>query len=279
MKTILVPTEQNNGMASTLETAVMVARKFDAYIEGFALQLALTELVSGDPMGMIPAAEFTHDRLDDAKRARDFVERIMQECNVPRADGSKAALSFGWLEDAGEGHQVVGSLGRIFDMTVMGRPCVDLIGLHTRALESGLFESGHPVLIAPPSPPSQIGTNILIAWNCSTEQARATTFALPLLQQADCVTVLTVKGGTGVAGPTGAQLCRNLRMNGVQAKSHTVDLNGGSTGEAILATANSMDCDLLIKGAYTQSRLRQMIFGGATRYILAHAELPVLMAH
>ena len=52
-----------------------------------------------------------------------------------------------------------------------------------------------------------------------------------------------------------------------------------STGEVILARAQELGCDLLIKGAYTQSRLRQMIFGGTTRHILAHAKLPVLMAH
>jgi nucleotide-binding universal stress UspA family protein len=51
------------------------------------------------------------------------------------------------------------------------------------------------------------------------------------------------------------------------------------TGEVILAHANALGCDLLIKGAYTQSRLRQMIFGGTTRYILSNAQLPVLMAH
>ncbi len=257
----------------------MVARKFNSYIEGFALQLALTELVSGDPMGMVPVADFMHDRLEEAKQARDLFEDFMQKRHVPRTDGEKGTLSFGWLEEAGEGHQVVGNLGRIFDLTVMGRPRVDSIGLHTSALESGLFDSGHPLLIAPPSAPPQIGTNVLIAWNCSTQQARTTTLAIPLLLQADCVTVLTVNGGTGVAGPTGAQLCRYLQLNGVLAKSHTVDLDGRSTGEAILATAKSLGCDLLIKGAYTQSRLRQMIFGGATRHILAHAELPVLMAH
>ena len=59
----------------------------------------------------------------------------------------------------------------------------------------------------------------------------------------------------------------------------TVSPEGRSTGEAILAQAAARQCDLLIKGAYTQSRLRQMIFGGATRHILAHASLPVLMAH
>ena len=55
--------------------------------------------------------------------------------------------------------------------------------------------------------------------------------------------------------------------------------DGKSTGQTILATAAALGCDLLVKGAYTQSRLRQMIFGGATSHILTSAELPVFMAH
>ena len=77
------------------------------------------------------------------------------------------------------------------------------------AIEAGLFETGRPVLIAPPSPPQRIGENILIAWNCSTEQARTTALAMPLLRNASRVTVLTVVGGT-VPGPTGEQLARYL---------------------------------------------------------------------
>jgi nucleotide-binding universal stress UspA family protein len=119
----------------------------------------------------------------------------------------------------------------------------------------------------------------LIAWNCSTEQARASALALPLLQRADRVTVLTVVGGTGVLGPPPQQLIRYLQFNGIAAEPLAVDLDGRGTGEAILATADSLGCDLLIKGAYTQSRLRQMIFGGATRHVLEHANLPVLLAH
>ena len=79
-------------------------------------------------------------------------------------------------------------------------------------------------------------------------------------------------------GPPAEQLIRSLRRNGIAAEPLTVELDGRNTGEAILATAESLGCDLLIKGAYTQSRLRQMIFGGATRHVLAHARLPVLMA-
>jgi nucleotide-binding universal stress UspA family protein len=128
-------------------------------------------------------------------------------------------------------------------------------------------------------PPAEIGANVLVAWNCSTEQARTTAFAMPLLRQAERVTVLHVEGGSAVPGPSAGQAVRYLQRNGIKAQPMTVGLEGGTTGEAILAAAQSLGCDLLIKGAYTQSRLRQMIFGGATRHILAHATLPVFMAN
>src|SRR5262249_46062264 len=147
-----------------------------------------------------------------------------------------------------------------------------------RTMDAVFFEPGRPVLIAPPSPPQRMGEKILIAWNGSTEQARTTAFAMPLLKKASHVVVLTVQGGT-VPGPTGEELARYLHRNDVVCEPITVQPEGRSTGDAILAHAASLQCDLLIKGAYTQSRLRQMIFGGATRHILANPSLPVLMAH
>ena len=145
-------------------------------------------------------------------------------------------------------------------------------------IEAGLFETGRPILIAPPSPPQTIGENVLVAWNCSTEQAHTTALAMPVLKKAKRVVVLTVKGGT-VPGPSGEQVCGYLARHGINAEQLTVSPEGRSTGEAILAQAATLGCDLVVKGAYTQSRLRQMIFGGATRHILAHSNLPVLMAH
>jgi nucleotide-binding universal stress UspA family protein len=91
--------------------------------------------------------------------------------------------------------------------------------------------------------------------------------------------VLTIPGGARVPGPSGEQLTRSLQRNGMPATPLTVELDGRSTGETVLATAAPQDCDLLTKGAYTQSRLRQLVFGGATRHILANATLPVFMAH
>jgi nucleotide-binding universal stress UspA family protein len=218
------------------------------------------------------------DIAENAQRSRDLFESFMQAHGVPRGGDTKA-LSSGWLDHALEGDHFVGSHGRVFDVIVLGKPGSDPKGPRMTTLEAGLFESGRPVLIAPPSPQPQMGTNVLIAWNCSTEQARATAFAMPILKQASRVIVLTVEGGAAVSGPTGQQLCRYLQLNGVPAKPLTVGLDGRVTGEAILAHAKALGCDLLIKGAYTQSRLRQMIFGGTTRYIMSNAELPVLMAH
>jgi hypothetical protein len=203
----------------------------------------------------------------------------MRENNVPRATGGKATLSYGWLEEAPEGEAFVGSYGRVFDAIVLSRPDIKAVSLHNKALESSLFESGRPVLVCPPTAPQQIATNVLVHWNCSTEQALVTALAMPLLEKAERVTLLTIVGGAVVPGPSAEHMVRGLRFNGIDANLMSVELKGRSTGEAVLATAASLGCDLLVKGAYTQSRLRQMIFGGTTQHILANATVPVLMAH
>src|ERR1700758_2866335 len=279
-RTILVPIEQHDLMNSTLETALCLAQKFDSYIEGFALRgtnpAAYAMADAAAVAVTIPILE--QDIAENAKQTRGLFESFMQDHGVPCGTPT-SALSSKWLEDAPEGDDFVGSHGRLFEVIVLGRPGHNPKGSRMATLETALFESGRPVLVAPPSPRSQMGTNVLIAWNCSTEQARTVAFAMPILKRASRVVVLTVEGGAAVPGPTGQQLCQYLKLNGVPAKPLTVGLDGRVTGEAVLAHAKALGCDLLIKGAYTQSRLRQMIFGGTTRYILNNAELPVLMAH
>lgn len=278
MKSILVPMEATNNMAATLRTALLLARRCGAYIESFALRFAISELIAVDPEGTIPLESFHQDRLQDAAAALKAFEAFMVANQVPAAQGATGALTYGWLDQAPEGDGFVGNYGRVFDLTVLGRPGAEASGLHRRAIESAMFESGRPVLLAPPVAPATIATNIMIHWNGSTEQSSATAFAMPLLAQADRVTVLEVAGGQGVPGPAAGQLVNNLKRNGIDAKLISVPLEGRTTGVAVLAAAKADNADLLVKGAYTQSRLRQMIFGGTTSHILANAELPVLMA-
>jgi nucleotide-binding universal stress UspA family protein len=278
MKTILVPTEQHDLMPSAMQTALLLARKFDSYIEGFALFPAMLEVYAMDSGVPLPIEVKEHDA-EVATQVRSAFENFMNDHGVVKSTKTNASLSFDWLESAPDGDAFVGSYGRVFDVLVLGRPSASRRSRPSMAtIEAGLFEAGRPVLIAPPLPPQRMGETVMIAWNCSTEQARTTALAMPLLQKASRVIVLTVAGGT-VPGPTGEQLARYLQRNSVPSEPMTVTPRGRSTGETILANAASLGCDLLIKGAYTQSRLRQMIFGGATRHILANATLPVLMAH
>jgi len=284
MKTILVPTEYNaehgEAMLSALDAALSLAQKFGSCIEGFALRPAVADMVAMDPDAGLTMVAVKENDAEMARQAEDLFRSFMERHGVQRrADqAGTASLSWSWLATAPSGHDFVGSYGRVFDIIVLARPEEEWQSPSMVTLESALFESGRPVLIAPPNSPRSLATNILIAWNRSTEQARTMAFAMPLLRLAERITILTVEGST-VAGPSGVEMARSLEANGIAAEPITVTPGKISAGETILTKADELGCDLVVKGAYTQSRLRQMIFGGTTRHILAKAKLPVLMAH
>jgi nucleotide-binding universal stress UspA family protein len=279
MKTILVPTEHNSSMASALDTALLLAQKFGSFIEGFPLRPAVADLVAMDPDSGLTMVAVKENDAEMVRQAEELFRSFMTQHQAAlQGSAAQNAASFSWLDSAPSGHDFVGSYGRVFDCIVLARPGDEWQSPSMVTLESALFESGRPVLIAPPTSPKSLATNVMIAWNCSTEQARTTADAMPLLRLAQRVTICTVEGAT-VAGPSGEQMARSLKMNGITAEPITLKSRKGGAGEALLAKAGELGCDLIIKGAYTQSRLRQMIFGGTTRHILANAKLPVLMAH
>jgi nucleotide-binding universal stress UspA family protein len=283
MKTILVPTEHNAAMASALDTAMSLAQKFGSYLEGFASRPAVADVVAMDPDAGLTMVAVRENDAEMVRQAEDLFRAFMEGHGVQRGPDEATtarggAMSWGWHTGAPSGYDFVGSYGRVFDVIVLARPGEEWQSPSMVTLESALFESGRPVLIAPPTSPRTLATNVLIAWNRSTEQARTTAFAMPLLRLAERVTILTVEGAT-VAGPSGIELARSLKLNGITAEPITVTAGKANAGETILRRAEELGCDLIVKGAYTQSRLRQMIFGGTTRHILANAKLPVLMAH
>lgn len=280
MQTILVPTEKSDLMSATLETALLFAKRFDSYVEGFALRAAISDFVAADLIVADAWAVAETRDAELAKEARALFEAFMRDRSVPLRNNGGGGLSYGWTEADAARDAFVGSYGRVFDIIVFGRPGSYPAGSSMAAVEAALFESGRPILIAPPTPPKTIADNIVIAWNRSTETARCVALAMPLLHKARKVTVVTASGSM-VPGPEGAELARHLALNGIAAEAITVEGggSGANAGEAFLAKAGELGCDLMIKGAYTQSRLRQMIFGGATSHILAKTNLPVFMAH
>jgi nucleotide-binding universal stress UspA family protein len=252
MKSILLPVDQNEQMPAALETARLLANKFGATVEGVALRPAFAEIVAPDPIVAvtIPPADWNET---------EFVRsvRLVFDAFAAKSSGDPASTArFRWRGGSAIEDGTLGSLGRVHDITVLGRP----------------------VLMAPPRPPATFGETVLIHWNASTETARCMLFALPLLKQARRVSFIAVEGAI-VPGPSIKEAVGFLEAHGISATDKTVTGRGVRPGEAILAEAAALGADLLIKGAYTQSRLRQMIFGGATSQILAGAELPVFFAH
>jgi len=277
VKSILVPVEPHSQLASVLDHALLLARIQGSYIEGFALRHNLP-VAAVDPMAAAFALSEEPEDGTSSAEARQLFHTFMGERSIPRSEGPSAAPRYGWLDDAPAGESFLGSYSRVFDITVLGRPG-DRAGPRMSTLEAALFESGRPILVAPPRPPEQLGTAIVIAWNGSTETARAVALSMPLLKQARQVVVLTVEGGSVPDGPSGEQVARSLERHGVAVRAQNVSPRRSSVGEAILSQALALGCDLLIKGAYTQSRLRQMIFGGPTNHVLWSTTLPVLLAH
>ncbi|WAP70489.1 universal stress protein [Jiella pelagia] len=300
MKAILVPAESHDDSEHALRMAAEVARRFSGRIECFALQMPPLVNLTWDPAGVaiMSGADLDHRR--NREEARRLAARVMSEEDValePLADdpsseedparpgtetvlagaGAVTRAGWAWNDKMMAGDAFLGAYGRAFDLTVVCRPRPE--GASITTLESALFESGGPILIAPPHRVKQgFGKTIAVAWNGSSETARTIAFARPFLRAAERVIVLADDGGLNDQ-PSGAMIQRRLSACGVPVELKTMPSGGIRSGEAILKEATALGADLLLKGAYTQSRLRQMIFGGATSQILAKTELPVFMAH
>src|SRR3974377_2541532 len=134
MKTILVPMERNYSTLSALETALLLARKYDSYIEGLALRWATADFFLGDMAVGFPPESYIQELAAEAQRTRQTFESFMQKHDVPRSTENTRSLSFGWLDEPLEGESVVGSHGRVFDLIVMDGPAAQ----STRFIHSAL---------------------------------------------------------------------------------------------------------------------------------------------
>jgi nucleotide-binding universal stress UspA family protein len=274
MKNILVPVEKHDLTTSMLECAAKLARSFTGTVEGVALRLPQISVVGPDPVVTVTFPRADQEDLEIQAGARSIFDAFFNAAATAETPRPRTRWRAGEVVDDTE----LGSLGRVYDLTVVGRPQGGTAGPRMTTFESALFESGRPILIAPPRATTTLGERIVISWNCSSESSRTVAYGLPLLLKAREVSILTVEGST-VPGPTGKELADYLLGHGIEARELVVLPGGRKHGAAILEEAQRLGADLLFKGAYTQSRLRQMIFGGATSHIVTNTELPVFMAH
>lgn len=281
MKTILVPLHGSDTGQTTFELAYTMAKQFGSYVEGLFVRQP-PPIIAGE--GITIPGEYLAQLVEESKKladnARERFSSFMKEKGLPLHDVTFASEqpSAGWREVEGLESQIVGEYGRLFDLIVIGCANKQTAADRNAMCEAALFDSGRPVLVASPKLPPTLGETIVVAWNGSTETARTIGLGMPLLERAKRVIVLTVEGAT-VPGPSPDQVTQHLVRNGIRAETKVAQLEGRTSGVAVLEEAQKFNMDLLFKGAFTHSRLRQLIFGGATSHILVAAEVPVFMAH
>ncbi len=273
---ILVHLDDGKGCARRVEAAVRLAARHSAQLTGFY------------PIVEIPLLHYIRERIPrdirermaaeasaQAERALAIFRQVAERAGVPYATRTDQALDTTLVS-------VVAMHARYADLTVVGQVDPDApVGKDLP--EEVVLASGRPLLVVPHDwAAGPLGERVLVAWDASREAARAVSDALPILQQAASVLVVSVDPRSTPLGHgplPGADIAAHLARHRVEVEVHAIEAGRMETGDALLSFAADRGRDLLVMGAYAHPRLRDLVLGGATRTILESMTLPVLMAH
>jgi nucleotide-binding universal stress UspA family protein len=283
---VLVPATGFDTDGPVFATALAAARLLPAHLEFLHVrvdvQAALTAMASADMGGGAGYGEILEALEQDAANRQSAAESVFRDfCEregVPAsADALAAVPSAEWRLETGDEAGWLAEHGRAADLVVVGRArngeavAMDL-------LEAALMETGRPMLIAPPRPPGGLAGVVAIAWKDRPEAARAVAAEF-FLTTADRVVILTVAEDERTDEASSERLSHALRWRNSRTTLQPLKRGDRPAVEVLLEGAAAAKADLLVMGGYGHSRVREVIFGGFTRHILRHADLPVLMAH
>ena len=240
----------------------------DRQLRRRAVRDASSQIIDGE--GIVLADSYLTQLKEEGRRLGGRARTRFDDCVAERGmvggliDRTRAGVVIGWQELEGLEGQVIGDHGRVFDLIVIGRefghPWVDW---HVMA-EAALFESGRPIILVPERPGEGLGGE----HRCRLEQQHGDGAYRRVRDATACgrastVTIVAVRGW-GSPARTRDELRAHLVRNGISASARTIEPGDRSPGEVVLDECATLGADLLVKGAYTQSRLRQLIFGGAS---------------
>jgi nucleotide-binding universal stress UspA family protein len=170
---------------------------------------------------------------------------------------------------------IVAQRGAAADFVVVGQAAHHPLGADPRAIHAALAATDRPILLVPGGATVPFGRSVAIAWRDDGRAVKAVLPALRLLSGAAQVHVLQGVRDVSEHLPVPAV----FQDHGIAAQMHVLRIGDGPFGQMLLDKAHALGADLLVMGAYYHSPLREMFFGGVTRYMLDHADLPVLMRH
>ncbi len=273
IKTILVHLANDDQHKTRVDVALRLAKQHNAHIVALFITF---------PVGMPPAvagraasAGYIAAAQESARRtAAELEEVFKQACE-------RDNISYAWVMEDASHLDALQYHAHAADLTIVSRSAPGEYfedRFRLRLTEEFVLVSGSPVLVLPRvAEVAPFGKHIMVAWHANREAVRAIRDSLGSLMAADEVTVVSV-GRTPEERMSEAEVVAYLRRHGVTARPMNVD-EDGSVGEKLLATANDIGADMMVMGAYGHSRLREIVFGGVTRHVLGHSELPVLMSH
>ncbi|MGI4977387.1 MAG: universal stress protein [Janthinobacterium lividum] len=266
---------------TALVTALIAAGRFGAHVAGVHVRADSRDVapLAGEGLSgamieeMMAATDREGARRSEAVRA--MFERVVAKHGVAAAGGTGQATA-AFSVSVGREEDMVARLARLADLTVVPHPSTADVA-SSDALHAVLFDSGRPVLVAPRTCPPALGTRVCVAWNGTAEASAAVMGLQPWFAGVQAVQVLHAEEYQR-RGPVAAGVIDYLAMHGVRAELATFRPVNREVGAGMLAAAADFGADLLCMGAYSHSRLRQLVLGGVTRHVLEHATLAVLMS-
>ena len=283
IRKLLLPLTGTAAGSAALATGLSAARMWDAHLTALHVRLDSRDAapLAGEGLSgamieeMMSASERESATRSDAVRA--LFDRVLAAHGIPVRTaqlGGGATAEFAVV--TGREDDLVAQLARLADLTIVPHPEGGDEVSSSDALHAVLFDSGRPVLIAPQAAPATLGTRVCVAWNGSAESAAAAQAAIPWMKRAGAVRILSADEYQR-RGPAASDLARYLALHGVEPELATFRPIDKDVGRGMLAAAAEFGADLLCMGAYSHSRLRQLILGGVTRHVLEFAKLPVMM--
>ncbi|NQV99399.1 MAG: universal stress protein [Rhodospirillales bacterium] len=287
IKVILAPITGAKADQQILNTALTMATFTNAHIKVVFLcrdpgDVIASQVGYGMSASIIePLIQAAEDQLKEARQAARLTYDKWQkagavaDAGAPRLAGRVTAE---YAEEIGNMGVNLANQGRLADMICVLRPNQKASPDWPVLVEAALIDTGKPVLLAPAKRQMQAIKSVAIAWNGSQEAARAVTFAMPVLEAAERVTVIA--GINDDLSPADVRVFTDsLAWHGIKTTTKTFKTDGSNLGKRLQDASRKADAQLLVLGAYSHNRFRQFIFGGVTDDILKAGEMPILMAH
>ena len=277
IKTILVHMTRSHDAGQLMEAACAIARKYNAHLIGMAAFSAMPPV----PPLTIP---YTGDVIKEMQEAAAQAELALKKAF--EAATHDAPFVSEWVRVKGLTSDLVGSVldqARAVDLVIAAQRDPDWeLGPVLDFPEQLALESGRPIFLVPRKGQKDLAIEkVAIAWNGTRESARAAFDALPFLDAAKEVVILTVTddGKPQETLTPATALAATLARHGIDTTITHLKSENAAVSQTILNETDKIGADLLVLGAYGHSRLREFVFGGVTRDLTNDSKIPLLISH